>query len=226
MLERLTDTKSLNNYVIDSVTGCWDWTGATNPKGYGVITFGSRHKLRGINAHRLSWMKHRGAIPAGLLVLHKCDNSLCLNPDHLYLGSYQDNVDDMVFRGRGHGQKVTAEIAKQVWELISQRKRVKEIIAITGITSAMYTTIRQRSGIWFRRFWQPKGPRVLVHKHPKTEAEREAKREYNRAWKAKNRDRFRERRRAEKKRARERKRIAGRIQNAYTELPSSPGQIS
>jgi len=76
---------------------CWEWT-ASLVQGYG--SFGKGH------AHRFSWELHNGAIPVGLWVLHKCDNRSCVNPDHLFLGTCQDNVDDLWAKDRGaRGEK-------------------------------------------------------------------------------------------------------------------------
>jgi hypothetical protein len=79
--------------------GCWIWLGARNNQGYG--NFGSqRLRPRHRKAHRISWELAHGAIPPGLCVLHHCDNPPCVNPDHLFLGTKQDNVDDMMRKGR------------------------------------------------------------------------------------------------------------------------------
>lgn len=78
--------------------GCWLWLGALRAKRYGSI----KHNGEYLAAHRASWMAHKGEIPAGLHVLHSCDVPLCINPDHLFLGTHQDNMDDKERKGRGN----------------------------------------------------------------------------------------------------------------------------
>ena len=79
---------------------CWVWTAHKDRVGYGTVKLKNRHTM----AHRLSWMIHCGEIPVGLLVLHRCDNRACVNPDHLWLGTHQDNADDKVAKGRCNPQ--------------------------------------------------------------------------------------------------------------------------
>jgi hypothetical protein len=97
-------------FTVNAESGCWDWTGPKNKKGYGYISGevnGKRHVPAGRHmlAHRVSWLIHRGDIPEsdsahGTVVMHKCDNPACVNPDHLVLGSQSDNVKDMIVKGR------------------------------------------------------------------------------------------------------------------------------
>ena len=76
--------------------GCWEWIGTITNEGYGV--FGVEGGFS--SAHRFSWKIHYGDIPDGLLVLHKCDNRKCVNPEHLFLGTHQDNMRDKIAKGR------------------------------------------------------------------------------------------------------------------------------
>ena len=81
---------------ITTGSGCHEWRGAGNDKGYGQI-----RTLDGIfYTHRVSFINAKGPIPRGMFVLHECDNPPCLNPDHLFLGTNLDNVRDMDMKGR------------------------------------------------------------------------------------------------------------------------------
>jgi len=77
--------------------GCIEYTGSRSVYGYGLIC----HMYNVSQAHRFSWLIANGPIPEGLWVLHKCDNPPCVNPDHLFLGTPLDNVNDMLKKGRG-----------------------------------------------------------------------------------------------------------------------------
>jgi len=83
-------------------SGCWLWTGAL-VSGYGQKTENGKQQY----THRLSWELHRGHIPDGLYVLHRCDVRCCVNPDHLFLGTYSDNTLDAVAKGRWANSKKT-----------------------------------------------------------------------------------------------------------------------
>lgn len=81
--------------LVDKLDVCWRWIVSTR-NGYGVL----RDHYSKVYAHRLSWEIHNGQIPGILQVLHRCDNRRCVNPDHLFLGTQDDNMQDMISKGR------------------------------------------------------------------------------------------------------------------------------
>lgn len=85
---------------INADSGCWEWTGARDRKGYGLISIGSGPGYLN-RAHRVSWMIAYGSLPRRWWVLHRCDNRRCIYPGHLFLGTCQMNHDDMRRKGRG-----------------------------------------------------------------------------------------------------------------------------
>lgn len=87
--------------IFHSPDGCWIWLGNKRPDkhgGYGLIKIDGRIT----RAHRVSYEAYKGIIPQGLFVCHTCDVPLCVNPNHLFLGTLQDNNLDMYLKGRNY----------------------------------------------------------------------------------------------------------------------------
>lgn len=137
------------NSINISENGCWMWVGwfrlITKNGGYGGI------KVKGVSylAHRLSYEEFKGEIPKGMYVLHKCDTPECVNPDHLFLGTHDDNMKDMAKKNRGtSGEKShkTPLTEKDVLKIRSLSGEMfhREIAKIYLISTTAVTSIINR----------------------------------------------------------------------------------
>ena len=82
--------------ILKHESGCWEWQKARDPEGYGHFV----HDNKTWRAHRWAYHHLKESIPPNVCVLHHCDNPPCVNPEHLFLGTQQDNRDDAEKKGR------------------------------------------------------------------------------------------------------------------------------
>ena len=111
-----------------TATGCWEWNGARHRQGYGHIQIDGVVLL----AHRVSLEAHTGPIPEGLIACHLCDNPPCINPDHLYAGTYSENSIDRHARGPKNQPRGDAHWHVTIPE--SERVKLRERYALGGVT--------------------------------------------------------------------------------------------
>lgn len=141
-----------DKYIAEPNSGCWVWIGADSGKNnkqnniYGRFYFGEGNYM---NAHRASWIIYRDRIPENLCVLHTCDNPLCVNPDHLFLGTHEDNMTDMKEKGRAIGHKgsdhpcskISAEQVQELLELRSKGLSIKALEETFNIKKSLIWNI-------------------------------------------------------------------------------------
>lgn len=137
----------------DTETGCWLWTGAqcgsgaTNRHGYGQTWFNGRL----CKTHRLAYELTHGAISRGLHVLHRCDNPPCINPEHLYLGTHQQNMRDRdarhrrtPARGERHGRaKLTEQDVTEIRRLLQSGHTQTSIAPKFGVSQRTISFIER-----------------------------------------------------------------------------------
>lgn len=128
-------------YEAITESGCWIWTAATKEYGYGVIGLGTREQGTE-KAHRVAYRLFRGEIPPGMNVLHRCGVACCVNPDHLYLGTFKDNAQDTVRMGRQRIPDNRGERA--AWSKLKMPEAIA-IKALKGARSA--TSLAQQFGV-------------------------------------------------------------------------------
>ena len=131
-----TPAERLAARTVKQPSGCWEVQGCVSSRS-GHVQINRKHEgLPVIRAHRLAWELANGPIPAGLSVLHRCDNPRCVNVDHLFLGTQRDNVLDSICKGRYNvfgRQKLNAAQVLEIRALAASGLRHKDIAAQFGI---------------------------------------------------------------------------------------------
>ena len=130
-------------------SGCWEWGAGVYVTGYGMFCM-RRGNRKTFSAHRISWMLHNNAsILNGVMVCHTCDNRLCVNPDHLYLGTGYDNNNDTIIRNRGNRTlgskcswaKLDEDKVREIRRLKSQGLKQSKIALMYNIDASLISDI-------------------------------------------------------------------------------------
>lgn len=120
-------------------SGCWIWMANSHRQGYGKIYYQGKTAM----AHRVSYELHSGEIPEGMCVCHRCDVTGCVNPDHLFLGTNQDNMTDKINKGRHkgakkgeqhHNAKLTATDISEIRESVETQKELAKRYGVSQAT--------------------------------------------------------------------------------------------
>jgi hypothetical protein len=122
--------------------GCWEWTGAIRGKcGYGAIKVSGRTESAHVLSHRL----YNGDVPAGMDVMHSCDNRKCVNPNHLSVGTRSENMIDAAHkgrlnRGRDPNVEYTAEVVRLAVEMVRRGETLRSAASSLGVA---HSTVRR-----------------------------------------------------------------------------------
>lgn len=151
LLEKFWDKVSIYGPMLMPELGCcWMWIGCRTKGRYGQMTV-----IRTVcYAHHVSWILHRGDIPLGQWVLHRCDNMACVRPSHLFLGTRRDNVRDMFSKGRDKvvgvrnwNAKLTEEQVRQIRKEPYYRGAFIQLGKKYGVSETTIRDVRTRE-VW------------------------------------------------------------------------------
>lgn len=161
----ILSTLQIYNIEIDYKTSCWNYVGKQKSR-YPRVSYGKTK----FQLHRLSWFLTFGEIPDGLYVCHKCDNTKCCNPDHLFLGTQFDNMQDMVNKGRNKDTSGSNNgRAKLSWKIVDEiRKAYSEGVHISDISKLYNLPMSTVSNVTRNKTWiDPyyKVPTNVLHKN-------------------------------------------------------------
>jgi hypothetical protein len=138
--------KYIESRVLKVPGGCWLWFGRVSPKGYGRLSWRRPGMQKLSLAHRVVYAIFKEE-PGSLCVCHKCDNRACVNPDHLFLGTHEDNMADMVKKGRQSkgiqrpSAVLTEEQVQDVRRLVAGGMMQKDVASHYGVTRQLVNYI-------------------------------------------------------------------------------------
>ena len=142
-IKRKTPEQRFLEKTLSAKNGCVEWTGSTYPTGYGSFYFNGKIQP----AHRVAWILSGNEIPTGQYILHKCDNRKCVNVEHLFLGTHQDNMDDMARKGRrwsasGISNPNARLSTEKVSKILADKRSLRVIAADYGVSKTQIRNIK------------------------------------------------------------------------------------
>lgn len=131
------------NLKAPNENGCVEWSRYVNNSGYGLIRRGSQHEGHAL-VHRVAYELAKGPVPEGLEVMHKCNNKLCCNPDHLEAGTHKQNIHDLIKTGRHvstRGSRLSDSDLREIVRLRRSGVVMREIAQKFGVSRPMISLI-------------------------------------------------------------------------------------
>lgn len=138
--------------------GCWIWMAGKRRGGYGRFSLG-RKEEGCASAHIVAWeLTYNKKVPEGLILCHKCDNPACVNPAHIFLGTYKDNTQDAILKKRLVTWGEDSPRAKLTWDNVDEiRKMRKEGETLKYIACAFSVSIANIHEIVSNKTWIRRG---------------------------------------------------------------------
>jgi hypothetical protein len=150
MRERRPWRERLDEAILKTPSGCWEFQGPKSPKGYGSFWTGTPHRKSKAPAHRISWELVNGPVPEGKILCHACDNRPCVNPAHLFVGTKGDNNRDRNAKGRDSrgarhpNSKLTPDLVRLIRRLSAQGIVQREIATRVGVSRSCVACVVTR----------------------------------------------------------------------------------
>ncbi len=139
---------------VNKTPECWEWTAGKSAAGYGRFVVNSKQEY----THRISWDLHNDIKSKGFEVCHTCDNPGCVNPEHLFLGTHLDNVNDMLKKGRGklppRKPGSSNGFSKLTEPQVLEIRRLASFMSQTEISRLFGVTNQSIHGIVHRNSWK------------------------------------------------------------------------
>ena len=132
--------EKLISHITIASSGCWIWTRSKNLQGYGQTIWEGKPLL----THRAMYIALHGPIKPKICICHHCDTPACINPEHLFVGSQKDNLQDMYAKGRGAPGSVRSENNRKAW---TPERRAARSLLKREQAKVAHVTLTQAAGV-------------------------------------------------------------------------------